>query len=239
MNLEPIGVIDDSFHDGVVDGGGAPTGAEHLQLLFGKGDYLTMDYIWDHKISEKVKKSNIKSKKIESSGGSAARKSLLTKVGIGVLILAMIALFIVPNVMKAPATTSTDDSFDEVPFTKEGTATISDLTGKPKVTIDAEFADTEYDRQRGLMFRRSMLETQGMLFFFPVEEMQSFWMRNTYISLDMIFIDANKRVVTIHRNTKTLSDQSYPSTKPAKYVLEVVAGFCDKHGVREGDLIGF
>ncbi|GAB1350625.1 hypothetical protein MASR1M107_28400 [Ignavibacteriales bacterium] len=59
-------------------------------------------------------------------------------------------------------------------------------------------------------------------------------MRNTYISLDMIFIDANKKIVTIHKNTKTLSDQSYPSTKPAKYVLEVAGGFCDKHGVVEG-----
>lgn len=186
-----------------------------------------------------MKKSNIKSKKIESTGGSGARKSLIAKVGVGGLILAMIALFVVPNIMKAPATTSPEESFDEVPFTKEGTVTISDSTGKPRVTIDAEFADTEYDRQRGLMFRRSMLETQGMLFFFPVEEMQSFWMRNTYISLDMIFIDANRRIVTIHRNTKTLSDQSYPSTKPAKYVLEVVAGFCDKHGVSEGDVVGY
>lgn len=186
-----------------------------------------------------MKKSNIKSKKIESTGGSAGRKSLITKLGIGVLVIALLALFVVPNIMKAPGTTSPDESFDEVPFTKEGTVTISDSTGKPRISIDAEFADTEYDRQRGLMFRRSMLETRGMLFFFPVEEMQSFWMRNTYISLDMIFIDANRRIVTIHRNTKTLSDQSYPSTKPSKFVLEVVAGFCEKHGVVEGDLVGF
>ncbi|GMU90297.1 MAG: hypothetical protein AMXMBFR49_25020 [Chlorobiota bacterium] len=186
-----------------------------------------------------MKKSNIKSKKIESTGGGAGRKSLITKLGIGVLVIAMLALFVVPNIMKAPATTSPDESFEEVPFTKEGTVTISDSTGKPRITIDAEFADTEYDRQRGLMFRRSMKENQGMLFFFPVEEMQSFWMRNTYISLDMLFIDANRRVVTIHRSTKTLSDQSYPSTKPAKYVLEVVAGFCDKHGVVEGDVVGW
>ncbi|MBN8547169.1 MAG: DUF192 domain-containing protein [Ignavibacteria bacterium] len=140
--------------------------------------------------------------------------------------------------MKSKRTTSADEIV-EVPFTKEGSVTLSDSTGKKKIIIDAEFADTEYDRQRGLMFRKSMLETQGMLFVFPEEEMQSFWMRNTYISLDMIFIDANKKIVTIHKNTKTLSDQSYASTKPAKYVLEVVGGFCDRHGVVEGDIVSY
>jgi len=185
-----------------------------------------------------LKKENNKNKNVTNSAGSAGNKSLYVKIGVGVLIVAVAALLVVPNLMKSKRTTSADEIV-WVQFTKEGSVTLSDSTGKKKITIDAEFADTEYDRQRGLMFRKSMLETQGMLFVFPVEEMQSFWMRNTYISLDMIFIDANKKIVTIHKNTKTLSDQSYASTKPAKYVLEVVGGFCDKHGVVEGDKISY
>jgi len=185
-----------------------------------------------------LKKQNIKNKNVTKSAGSAGNKSLLVKIGVGMLIVAVVALMVVPNLMKKNETTSSD-GFEERFFTKEGSVTLSDSTGKKKITIDAEFADTEYDRQLGLMFRKSMLETQGMLFIFPVEEMKSFWMRNTYISLDMIFIDANKKIVTIHKNTKTLSDQSYPSTKPAKYVLEVTGGFCDRHGVVEGDVVGW
>ena len=64
-------------------------------------------------------------------------------------------------------------------------------------------------------------------------------MRNTYLPLDMIFINGDKKIVTIHKNTKTLSDQSYPSTAPAKYVVEVVGGFTDKYGIKEGDSITF
>ena len=64
-------------------------------------------------------------------------------------------------------------------------------------------------------------------------------MENTYISLDMIFISASNKIVTIHRNTKTLSEQSYPSSAPAKYVLEVNAGYCSRHNINEGDKINF
>jgi len=80
---------------------------------------------------------------------------------------------------------------------------------------------------------------QGMLFIFPEEEIRSFWMRNTYISLDMIFVNADKKIVTIHKNTKTLSDQSYASTEPAQYVVEVCAGFSDKYSIKTGDKINW
>ena len=123
----------------------------------------------------------------------------------------------------------------EYPFTKEGELVFSDSTGLQKAKIDIEIADDEYQRELGLMNRKSMQENQGMLFIFPFERFQSFWMRNTFISLDMIFVDANKTVVTIHKNTQVLSDQSYPSSKPAKYVVEVVAGFTDKHNIQVGD----
>jgi uncharacterized protein len=84
-----------------------------------------------------------------------------------------------------------------------------------------------------------MDENHGMLFIFPDEEMQSFWMHETYIPLDMVFVNTAKKIVTIHRNTQILSDQSYLSTAPATYVIEVNAGFCAAHNISEGDKITF
>jgi uncharacterized membrane protein (UPF0127 family) len=62
-------------------------------------------------------------------------------------------------------------------------------------------------------------------------------MRNTLISLDMIFVDDQKKIVTIHKNTKILSETSYPSSQPAVYVVEVLAGFTDRHNIQVGDKI--
>lgn len=145
----------------------------------------------------------------------------------GVLIAAIIILFVFPGILNK-------ENSEEVyyMFQKEGELTISDSTNARKAVIDIEIADTDYDRQLGLMKRISMEEKQGMLFIFPAEEKQSFWMRNTLISLDMIFINSNKKIVTIHKNTKVLSDQSYPSAAPAQYVLEVNAGFTDKFNIQ-------
>ena len=164
----------------------------------------------------------------------SAKKSIDKKYYIvaGVLFAAIIILFVFPGILNK-------ENGEEVyyMFQKEGELTISDSTNVHKAVIDIEIADTDYDRQLGLMKRVSMEEKQGMLFIFPDDTMQSFWMRNTLISLDMIFINSNKTIVTIHKNTKVLSDQSYPSSAPARYVLEVSAGFTDKHNILVGDKI--
>jgi uncharacterized membrane protein (UPF0127 family) len=102
-------------------------------------------------------------------------------------------------------------------------------------TIDIEIADNERERQVGLMWRRSMEENQGMLFIMETMEPQTFWMLNTYISLDIIYIDDQKRIVSIQKNTTPQSLDGVPSGKPAQYVLEVIAGFSDKYGLQEGD----
>jgi uncharacterized protein len=128
---------------------------------------------------------------------------------------------------------------EEYMFKKEGELVIADSTGSPKIKIDIEIADTDFDRQLGLMMRKSMEENQGMLFIFPGEEVQSFWMRNTFIPLDMIFINADKSIVNIRKNTQPLSDNSYASSAPAQYVLEVNAGFTDKYNITEGDKISY
>ncbi len=128
---------------------------------------------------------------------------------------------------------------EEYKFKKEGEFLFLDSLNNTKERIDIEVSDNDYDRQLGLMFRKTMEENQGMLFIFPAEEMHSFWMRNMNIPLDMIFINAEQRIVTIHKNTKILSEQSYPSTAPAKFVLEVNAGFTDRHNILIGDKVSW
>ncbi len=158
-------------------------------------------------------------------------KPLIVKIGIATLALVIAAFFIFNNCDHDPS------NVNYYKFKKEGELTFTDSSGNSIIKIDIEIADKDYERQLGLMNRESMEELQGMLFIFPTEQYQSFWMLNTLFSLDMIFINKNKEIVTIHKNTTPLSRQSYPSSKPAIYVLEVVAGFTDKYNIIEGDKI--
>ena len=125
-------------------------------------------------------------------------------------------------------------------FQKEGTLQfIDEESGAPITTIDIEIAADDLERNRGLMWRRSMEPDQGMLFIMERQEPQSFWMLNTYLSLDIIFVDTEKRIVNIAANTKPQSLEPVSSTGPAKYVVEVLGGFCAEKGVEEGDRIEF
>ncbi|HNQ11931.1 MAG TPA: DUF192 domain-containing protein [Bacteroidia bacterium] len=105
--------------------------------------------------------------------------------------------------------------------------------------IKIEIVENYQDRAQGLMYRKHMNEDEGMLFIFEVSELQSFWMKNTYISLDIIYVDANLNIVTMQKYTTPFSENPVPSTKAALYVVEVIAGFCDKYGLDEGDKIKF
>lgn len=87
------------------------------------------------------------------------------------------------------------------------------------------------------MYRENMQEDQGMLFIFPVEEYQSFYMKNTIMPLDIMFVNSKKQIVKIHKNTTPYSEKSLPSFNPAVYVVEVNAGFSDKFGIKEGSYI--
>lgn len=151
---------------------------------------------------------------------------------IAVVAVAVIGFFMVNNFMK-----NNEPEQEYYSFTKEGELTFTDSLGTLKAKIDLEIADNDYERQLGLMNRKEMKENEGMLFVFPEQEMLSFWMRNTLISLDMIFVNNQKKIVTIHKNTKILSDQSYPTSQPAIYVVEVLGGFADRHNIKVGDKI--
>src|ERR1035437_645064 len=153
---------------------------------------------------------------------------------ISAIVILAVILFLVIDPFSKKESTDT-----EYMFKKDGELTFTDSLNNTKTKIEIQIANSDFDRELGLMFRKQMEENRGMLFIFPEEARQSFWMRNTLISLDMIFVNALNKIVTIHRNTQTLSDQSYPSTAPAKYVIEVNGGYCTKHNINEGDKINY
>ena len=104
-------------------------------------------------------------------------------------------------------------------------------------TFVVELAVTEAERAKGLMFRRELREGQGMLFDFRPEQEVSFWMQNTYISLDMIFIRGDGHILRIVENTEPLSTRLIPSGGPVRAVLEVIAGTSRKLGIEPGDRV--
>jgi uncharacterized protein len=125
-------------------------------------------------------------------------------------------------------------------FRKEGELKfLSSEKGSTLALIDIELADDDVSRTRGLMWRKAMQEDQGMLFIMEQTEIQSFWMLNTYISLDIIFVDEDLRIVTIRPDTEPQSLKPVASNEAARYVVEVNAGFCAKYGITTGDRIEF
>jgi len=109
-------------------------------------------------------------------------------------------------------------------------------------SITAELAMTDEERQKGLMFREKLLPDQGMLFVFDVEDYYSFWMKNTLIPLDMLWLDKEKRIVHIERNVppcKADPCPSYPPQRPGSYVLELQAGSADRLKLKLFDKLEF
>ena len=103
--------------------------------------------------------------------------------------------------------------------------------------FSVEMATTDQEREKGLMFRKELPDGRGMLFDFSPEQMVSMWMKNTYISLDMIFIRADGRVLRVAENTEPFSTRIIASGGPVKGVLEVVAGSARKYGIEPGDRV--
>jgi uncharacterized membrane protein (UPF0127 family) len=111
--------------------------------------------------------------------------------------------------------------------------------GSESVSIRVQVAQTDAERNLGLMDVRQLAPDHGMMFLFEEQAPLSFWMANTPLSLDMIFIDESWRIVRIHADTRPFSLDSYSSGTPARYVVEVNAGFCRRHDIREGQTIRF
>ncbi|MBF8150453.1 DUF192 domain-containing protein [Winogradskyella sp. F6397] len=127
-----------------------------------------------------------------------------------------------------------------VTFKKEGTLTLKKADSDSIIkTIDIEIADDEYSTQTGLMYRDKLETNHGMLFIFPNVQMRSFYMKNTKIPLDIIYIDEAKTIVSFQKNAKPMDETSLPSEAPAKYVLEINGGLSDAWQLAVGDKISF
>lgn len=109
------------------------------------------------------------------------------------------------------------------------------VTGSGTHRFSVEVMRTDEQRARGLMHRRFMPEDRGMLFDFKREEPVAMWMKNTYLSLDMVFIDKSGKVVNIAENTEPLSERIIPSAGPVLAVLELNAGSARRMGLKAGD----
>ena len=115
------------------------------------------------------------------------------------------------------------------------TLEIASKTGVHAFSV--EIADNDADRAKGLMYRKELPEGRGMLFDFHSDQEVSFWMQNTYIPLDMIFIRGDGRILRIAENTEPLSTRIIGSNGPVRGVLEVIGGTARKMGIGPGDRV--
>jgi uncharacterized protein len=123
------------------------------------------------------------------------------------------------------------------PSTAAEEQTIEIVTRNGVYPFTVEIANTDEERSKGLMFRRELPEGRGMLFDFKQDINVTMWMKNTYVSLDMIFIRADGRIARIAENTEPESTRMIPAGAPVRAVLEVVAGTARKLGIRPGDRV--
>lgn len=112
-------------------------------------------------------------------------------------------------------------------------------SGSIRASFRVEVAETAEERRWGLMYRNELGADEGMLFVFPDERNHSFWMKNTPLSLDIIFMDRHRRVVGIIHGTVPFSTRSVGVGVPSRYALEVRAGLARRNGIVEGDVARF
>jgi len=128
-------------------------------------------------------------------------------------------------------------------------ASVTACQAEPRVTITTkdgrtvsfvvEIADTPSKREMGLQYRRDLAADRGMIFLFPAESQQSFWMKNTPLPLDMIFINRERKIVGIVEQTVPFSLDPRSVTAPSQFVLEINGGLAKRHAIKAGDAVRF
>ena len=151
-----------------------------------------------------------------------------------ILIIGLLGLALVAFIFQSIPSSNTGRAM-EPPFVDMGDLSILTADGTEKIALDIEIAQTDDKRAQGMMWRTSMAENRGMLFLMDELEPQSFWMLNTLIPLDIMYIDDERRIVSIAENATPKSTDPIPSGAPARYVLEVNGGFSRRHDIRVGD----
>lgn len=131
------------------------------------------------------------------------------------------------------------DPVKSISFTKEGELSLIKSDGELIQRIDIEVADDAYERDTGLMHRKHMEENQGMLFLYEDAQERFFYMKNTYIPLDILYFGSDSTAVSFQENTEPLNETSLPSGEPAQFVLEINAGLVKEWNIEVGDKIEF
>ena len=134
-----------------------------------------------------------------------------------------------------PSESSNNVTAVPVEFEKEAEVYLIKPEGDTIKHLDIEIADDDYQRETGLMYRKSMQDDRGMLFIFEDEQPRGFYMKNTDIPLDLIFLNAKNKIVSIAKNAKPRNLETIPSEVPAQYVLEINAGLADQWNLQPGD----
>lgn len=106
-------------------------------------------------------------------------------------------------------------------------------------TIETAIADDDTERSQGMMDVKDLPASKGMLFIFDENKPRSFWMANTPLPLDIIFVNSDKTIVRIHHSTQPFSEKNLTSEEPARYVIETNAGYCVSHDIQEGMKVAF
>jgi uncharacterized membrane protein (UPF0127 family) len=154
----------------------------------------------------------------------ASAPTLALRLAAGLIVI--VAAVFAAAILAAPAAAQASE---------QGTLEIVSSSGVHAFTV--ELATNDEERSRGLMFRKELPQGHGMLFDFERDQPVAFWMHNTYISLDMIFIRGDGRILRIAESTEPLSDRLIPSGAPVRAVLEVIAGTARQLGIKPGDRV--
>lgn len=169
------------------------------------------------------------------------RRSYPAYILLAVFVLGGLGYLLLPYLNNRDSTPSSTDpgTGSAAPaFIKEGEVTF--FSGEKRISkIDVEIAENETERNRGLMYRPYIPDSVGMLFIFQESGPLGFWMKNTHIPLDIIYVDSGKKIVSIQKNARPYSEENLPSLGPAQYVVEVNAGYADRYGIKAGDAVQF
>lgn len=145
----------------------------------------------------------------------------------------LIPLLFIPFLAASCGGESQQSTNGEATFENEGTLTFYHRNGEELKTIDVDIADTDTERQRGLMRQRTLGFDRGMLFIFDEVDRGGMWMKNTPLPLDIVFVAPDSQVINIARRTTPFSENTIEPDAPRKFVVEVRAGFADRFGLTD------
>lgn len=187
-----------------------------------------------------AKKGKSKSKKSKKGPIKLSNREKTSLIGLFVLIILIVLILTVSCTREKKQGVVYESKKDEPEFVPEGRLYfIEGESGDTIKDIVIEIADNDKDRSQGMMYRSSMPDSTGMLFVFEQPKEQSFWMKNTSISLDILYVDENGEIVTLHKYTTPYSENKIPSYGEAKYVVEVLGGFTNRYQIDKGDKISY